>query len=368
MKSIIRVYSGIILGLLLGVTALGADTPAIDAKKNNLSTEKPTENKDRWRLIFIPGAGQLNADFHTDPPVSYVDPRTGRVHQPGLGRLTGLTSAGSMRFDVRGTGWNDVYQLFLIEKSLSFAGGYSRLQYDMAPVPSNGLLRRQFEGKSKHNVYYGTLEYRFFQFSEKIAPVVAVNYFSRKGVYTWKNVVHSTDFFNDYLSLPVVDGYDSLSSNAGRLGLWFKLPMKYRSYIQPFVEYAGARYFQVLRPTVGSVVSQNSLYFPDDPTAILNAWLYQGSGNAYSYGLMGQKSKEFRKVGIKARIRPLRFLILAMLARYNINESAWNVGLSMNLMFHKNFGIGLSYAYVEPEVNELLVRSWFVGPVFTVSF
>ena len=366
-KRTYRVLLFIVFNAIL-LSRLDAETLPSQPERNQLKNPNNNYHANKsWRVLFSASSGQAVVDFHPVLPVNYISPSSGETIRSGIGRVAQNTSAGQQPLEIHGKGQNDIYQLFLLNDNWSIIGGYSRLLYNMNPLPTSGPQAREFSGQSWHRVYYGTLEYKFTNWSRNIAPVVGYNHVARRGKYRWNNLVSTTNVFNDYLAFSEVNGHDGSQLNAARFGIWFRLPTRLKSFIQPFVEYTATRFFSAVSPVSGQVISQD-LQQPGDPQGLLNAWLNQGNNSAWLSYSLRKKQRDDRKVGVKMNLRLKRFLIFSLLVRRNLDRGSWNVGSTLTMMVHKNFGMAVTYAYVEPEVNDILVRSLVVGPVITASF
>lgn len=338
-------------------------------------TNEPTENpavpgdeksdKERWRFLFYAGAGRAEIQTNPNIPFAHRDPNTGLAINPGIGKRTGLTNAGTTNFPSEGSGTNQGSVFTLANDKWLFAYGYTSIDLKMSPANQGTVPLRSFDSSSEHVVRNIRVDYTQ-KITDVFSTVFSVRQFLRTGNYQWDNVLESTNTTNHYVAFPKIQVNDNMRINIFALGIKFTYFKNWE--IEPYFQYRDARFYANVFSTVGIAQRADNLLLPSDPTAIGNAWVYQGLGSAYALPLYNSINKEFGNVGLRLQYNPYKFLFLRTDVRRNPVLAAWEVRGSVTLFFNKYFGITAGGVYAEAEINPLSLRGWEIGPTFTYLF
>lgn len=348
--------------IITNQTLLAAPAGEPPEKKES---DKKEPAKDEWRVIIGATSGQMSLDLRTFLSYTLTDPTTGKKDLPVLGRLTGLTTNGSLDVQVRGVGPQNIAQGILQNKNWTFSYGYSRVKVDFMPLSDDLLPLSQASGYATGNVHQGSVEYRFRP-DTAFNPFVRLTNGSFHASYKVRNVVSSIPGSNYYASLPVVDADDAYSSNSGMIGARIAIPIQ-SWYIAPFLQAAANRYTINVRAG-GGALSTHTNYIPDNPSALLSAWAYQNNSNATTFDQHRTVPRNDGSAGMILFMDYKKFLSLQLTARRNYDAAAWNLSAVAALFFHPNAGFIASVGYAEPEITRTLNRSWSFGPVVTFTF
>ncbi|PJZ84047.1 hypothetical protein [Leptospira harrisiae] len=335
------------------------------AEAPNPKPEEETTEKERWRFLFYAGAGKAEIQTNPNIPFAHRDPNSGLLINPGIGKRTGLTNAGTTNFPSEGSGTNQGSVFTLANDKWLFAYGYTSIDLKMSPANQGVVPIRYFDSSSEHIVRNIRVDYTQ-KISDLVSAVFSVRQFLRTGNYEWNNVLETTSVSNHYVAFPKFQVNDNMKINIYSLGFKFN---NFKNWeIEPYFQYRDARFYANVFSTVGIVQRADNLLLPTDPVAIGNAWAYQGLGSAYVLPLYNSINKEFGNVGIRLQYNPYKFIFLRTDVRRNPVLAAWEVRGSATVFFNKYFGITVGGIYAEAEINPLSLRGWEIGPTFTYLF
>ncbi|TGK49434.1 hypothetical protein EHQ16_09640 [Leptospira kanakyensis] len=331
----------------------------------NLKPEDEVTEKERWRFLFYAGAGKAEIQTNPNIPFAHRDPNTGLITNPGIGKKTGLTNAGTTNFPSEGSGTNQGSVFTLANDKWLFAYGYTSIDLKMSPANQGTVPIRSFDSSSDHVVRNLRVDYTQ-KISDLVSAVFSVRQFLRTGNYEWNNVLETTNVSNHYVAFPKIQVNDSMKINIYSLGFKFNYFKNWE--IEPYFQYRDARFYANVFSTVGVIQRSDNSLLPSDPAAIGNAWAYQGLGSAYALPLYNAIDKEFGNVGLRLQYNPYKFLFLRSDVRRNPVLAAWEVRGSVTVFLSKYFGITAGGVYAEAEINPLSLRGWEIGPTFTYLF
>ncbi|TGK52284.1 hypothetical protein [Leptospira bouyouniensis] len=339
--------------------------PQNKAENLNPKTEDETAEKERWRFLFYAGAGKAEIQTNPNIPFAHTDPRTGLITNPGIGKRTGLTNAGTTNFPSEGSGTNQGSVFTLVNDKWLFAYGYTSIDIKMSPESQGTIPIRYFDSRSEHIVRNLRVDYTQ-KISDLVSAVFSVRQFLRTGNYEWNNVLETTNVSNHYLAFPKFQVNDNMKINIYSLGFKFNYFKNWE--IEPYFQYRDARFYANVFSTIGIAQRSDNFLLPSDPTAIANAWAYNGLGSAYALPLYNSIDKEFGNVGLRLQYNPYKFLFIRSDVRRNPVLAAWEVRGSVTVFLSKYFGITAGGIYAEAEINPLSLRGWEIGPTFTYLF
>ncbi|EKJ87889.1 hypothetical protein CLV96_3295 [Leptospira meyeri] len=340
-------------------------SPQTTTETQNPKQTEETLDKERWRLLFYAGAGKAEIQTNPNIPFAHRDPNTGLLTNPGIGKKTGLTNAGTTNFPSEGSGTNQGTVFTLTNDKWLFAYGYTSIDLKMSPANQGLVPIQSFDSASEHVVRNIRVDYTQ-KISDLVSAVFSVRQFLRTGNYEWNNVLETTNVSNHYVAFPKIQVNDSMKINIYSLGFKFNYFKNWE--IEPYFQYRDARFYANVFSTVGITQRSDNLLLPSDPEAIGNAWAYKGLGSAYALPLYNSIEKEFGNVGLRLQYNPYKFLFLRSDVRRNPILAAWEVRGSVTVFLSKYFGITAGGVYAEAEINPLSLRGWEIGPTFTYLF
>ena len=330
-----------------------------------LAQEKINISSKDWRINIVPSIGGGNIQAYPVAPSVFRDPVTDRDLNSNLAKRTGKTYNGLTPFPTDGRGKNEMLTIALVSQKWVFGVNISRFSFDLSPVEGASQRFNSFSGSTTNNFYNLGIT-RNFILGNNRAISATFQYAGRDGLFEWNTPILETQENQGFQAYPGIVVNDHLQTRTGLLGFTFGSTFE-GNFIEPYIGHKSMYYYLNLNPSIGSSLDGNYFYPTTIPTAT------QGSnigelGSAKIYGGYSNKSLENEVAGIRYRYSPLRFIIMGGDIRRNLQQGAYEIRTFINFMVHQNFGVFLGGVYSEPEINELTIRAWSIGPLFTVKF
>ena len=329
------------------------------------SQEKTENSSNDWRFSIVPSIGGGNIQSYPVTPSIFKNPMTGQEQNTALAKRTGKTYNGLTPFSTDGRGKNEMLTVALASEKWLIGANYSRFSFNLSPEEVGSQRFNSFNGSTTNNLYNVGITRNFKVGNEK-AITTTFQYAGRDGNFEYNNLLLETQENRGFQAYPNLSFNDHLRTRTGLLGFTFGNTHE-GNYIEPYVGHKSMYYYVNLNPSIGTSLDGNYLY----PTTIPSTTSGNNVGelgSAKIYGGYSNKSLENEVAGIRYRYAPLRFIILGGDIRRNLQQGAYEIRAFMNFMLHQNFGIFIGGLYAEPEINELTIRAWSIGPVYTTKF
>lgn len=328
------------------------------------SQEKTENSSNDWRFSIVPSMGWGNIQAYPIVPSMFKNPMTGLDQSSALAKRTGNTYNGLTPIASDGRGRNELLTIALASEKWLIGANYSRFSFNLSPEGA-GERFNSFSGFTTNNIYNLGITRNFKVGNEK-AITATIQFAGRDGNFEYNNLILETTENRGFQAYPNVSFDDHLRTRTGLVGFTFGNTHE-GNYIEPYVGHKSMYYYVNLNSSIGTSLDGNYLY-PTTTPATTSGSNVGEVGSAKIYTGFSNKSLENEVAGIRYRYAPVRFIIFGGDIRRNLQQGAYEIRTFVNFMLHQNIGIFLGGVYAEPEINELIIRAWSIGPVYTTKF